>query len=853
MAKTVYDPSILEPKWQEAWERKDAFRTSTDPAELAAKPKYYVLDMFPYPSGAGLHIGHPEGYTATDVVARFKRMTGHNVLHPMGWDAFGLPAERAAVRENRHPAEITKRNVDNFRRQIKRLGFSYDWAREVDTSAVDYYRWTQWIFLELYKKDLAYLADVPVWWCPALGTVLANEEVKEGAYVETGDPVERRTMKQWMLKITAYADRLLEDLDGLDWPEHVKEMQRNWIGKSRGAEIVFQIDGTDNTFEVFTTRPDTLFGATYCVLAPEHALVHEITTEEQRSAVEDYIAAAKNKSELQRTDLAKEKTGAFTGAYALNPATGEKIPIWIADYVLTSYGTGAIMAVPGQDERDWEFAEVYDLPIVRTVQPPEGWEGKAFTGEGAAINSGFLDGLEVGPAKEKMIAWLESEGHGTARIEYRLRDWLFSRQRYWGEPFPILHVLGDDGEPTGEILTVDREDLPVELPQIDEYRPTDDGQPPLARAEEDWLLVTLPDGRKARRETNTMPQWAGSCWYYLRYMDARNEVEPFGKEAENYWMPVDLYIGGVEHAVLHLLYSRFWHKVLFDAGLVSTKEPFQKLFNQGMILSYSYQDNAGKYYSPDDVDWQGERVFNASGEQLTAKVEKMSKSKLNVASPDDVIDSWGADTLRLYELFMGPLEQQKPWQMKGAEGVHRFLQRVWRLVVDENTGEANPKLTDDPGRSEAETWQLLHKTIHKVQQDTEGLTFNTAISQMMIFTNAATSAKALPRETVSAFVRVLSPWAPHLAEELWQRLGHDGLACQQDWPEVDESLLVDDTISLVVQVNGKKRDELSVSKDTSKDELESLALASEKAQKFIEGKEPRKLIVFPGRLVNIVV
>ncbi len=854
MAKDVYDPSSIEPKWQQAWHDQKAFRTPDDPEVLAAKPKYYVLDMFPYPSGAGLHIGHPEGYTATDVVARYKRMTGHNVLHPMGWDAFGLPAERAAVRENEHPADITKRNVANFRRQIQRLGFSYDWEREVDTSAVDYYRWTQWIFLKLYEQDLAYLADVPVWWCPALGTVLANEEVKDGAYVETGDPVERRTMKQWMLKITAYADRLLDDLEGLDWPEHVKEMQRNWIGKSRGAEIVFQIDGSEATFEVFTTRPDTLFGATYCVLAPEHALVHEITTDGQRQAVSDYVEAAKNKSELQRTDLAKEKTGAFTGAYAHNPATGAKIPIWIADYVLTSYGTGAIMAVPGQDERDWEFAEVYDLPIVRTVQPPEGWEGKAYVGEGEAINSGFLDGLGVAEAKEKMIAWLEAEGHGTSRVEYRLRDWLFSRQRYWGEPFPILHVLGDDGEPTGEILTVDPGDLPVALPQVDEYRPTDDGQPPLARAGEDWLLVTLPDGRRARRETNTMPQWAGSCWYYLRYIDAQNESLPFAADAESYWMPVDLYIGGVEHAVLHLLYSRFWHKVLYDCGLVTTKEPFQKLFNQGMILSYSYQDAAGKYYSPDDVDWQGEQVFNASGEELSARIEKMSKSKLNVANPDDIIDRWGADTLRLYELFMGPLEQQKPWQTKGAEGVHRFLQRVWRLVVDEaGGGGLNPKLTDDPGSSEPDTWKLLHKTIQKVGKDIDHLAMNTAISQMMIFTNAATGAASMPRETVSTFLRVVAPWAPHLAEELWSRLGNEGLVCHESWPAYDEALTVDETISLVVQVNGKKRDELAVPRDAPKDELERLARASENAQRFMEGREPKKVIVVPGRLVNIVV
>lgn len=849
-----YDAAVIEPKWQQIWHEHDAFRTPDDPEVLKSRPKYYVLDMFPYPSGAGLHIGHPEGYTATDVVARKKRMEGYNVLHPMGWDAFGLPAERAAVRENQHPRVITQRNIANFRRQIERLGFSYDWEREVDTSAADYYRWTQWIFLELHKRGLAYLEDVPVWWCPALGTVLANEEVKDGAYVDTGDPVERRTMRQWMLRITAYAERLLEDLDQVDWPEYVKEMQRNWIGKSHGAEIRMPIEGHGDSFPVFTTRPDTLFGATYCVLAPEHPLVERITTAGQRAAVEAYVDEATNKTELQRTDLAKDKTGVFTGAYARNPATGQPIPIWVADYVLMSYGSGAIMGVPGQDQRDWDFAVEYDLPIVRTVDPPADWEGEAYLEDGPAINSGFLDGLPVDDAKERMIEWLASEGHGTRRVEYRLRDWLFSRQRYWGEPFPVLHVLDDDGQPTGEILPVPQEDLPVELPSVDEFKPTADGRPPLARAGDDWLLVTLPDGRKARRETNTMPQWAGSCWYFLRYIDPKNTEAPWARELERYWMPVDLYIGGVEHAVLHLLYARFWQKVLYDAGLVSTSEPFARLFNQGMILAYSYRDRGGKYHHPDTVDWRDDRVFLAgTDEPLEARVEKMSKSKLNVANPDDVIERWGADTLRLHELFMGPLHQQKPWQTKDVDGVHRFLRRTWRLVVDERAGNVSSKVNDAAPETGGELNRLLHKTVRKVGEDIDSLDMNTAISQMMIWVNAATAADTVPRQTLMTFLKVLSPFAPHLAEELWSRLGAEGLICHQDWPAYDPALIVDETINVVVQVMGKKRDVLQVDAGADRATLEELALASEKARRFMDGKAPRKVIVVPGRLVNIVV
>ena len=614
-----YDPSSIEPKWQKIWEEKKTFHVSNDPEELKDKPKFYVLDMFPYPSGAGLHVGHPEGYTATDVVSRFKRMQGFNVLHPMGWDAFGLPAERAAVRENMHPAEITKRNIDNFRRQIKRLGFSYDWDREVSTSSVDYYRWTQWIFLKLYEKGLAYLADVPVNWCPALGTVLANEEVKDGMYVETGDPVERRLMKQWMLKITVYAERLLQELEEVDWPEGVKEMQRNWIGKSTGADIHFSVDKTDHEFTVFTTRPDTLLGSTYCVLAPEHPLVEKITTGKQKKSVEAYVKEAKNKSDLLRTDLAKDKTGIFTGAYAVHPVTEEKLPIWVADYVLITYGTGAIMAVPGHDERDHEFAKKYGIEIKEVIQGSEKpIEEEAYTGDGVVINSRFLNGLNVEDAKQKMIEWLESHEKGQQKVQYKLRDWLFSRQRYWGEPFPIVRL--EDGT----CVALSEDNLPIELPEISEYKPTEDGKPPLARAGEEWLKVTLPDGRVGIRETNTMPQWAGSCWYYLRYIDPENTKEPWSKEAEKYWMPVDLYVGGVEHAVLHLLYARFWHKVLYDCGYVHTKEPFQKLFNQGMILAYSYRDERGKYYHPNEVEERekGKYFVKSTGDPVQSQIEK---------------------------------------------------------------------------------------------------------------------------------------------------------------------------------------------------------------------------------------
>ena len=855
MPEHTYEPLEIEPKWQAVWQERHSFRTPSDPEELRAKPKFYVLDMFPYPSGAGLHVGHPEGYTATDVVARMKRMQGFNVLHPMGWDAFGLPTERSAVREGLHPAEITERSIETFRRQIQRLGFSYDWDREVNTSSPDYYRWTQWIFLKLYERGLAYMADVPVNWCPALGTVLANEEVKDGVYVETGDPVERRLMRQWMLKITEYAERLLEDLDDVDWPESVKEMQRNWIGKSHGADVQFAIDGGDETFTVFTTRPATLFGATYCVLAPEHPLVAEITSEDQRATVETYVSEAAQKTDLDRTDLAKEKTGVFTGAWAINPVNDDRVPIWVADYVLMGYGTGAIMAVPGHDERDHEFAREFGLPIIEVVSGSDvPIEEEAFTDnqDGVLVNSsgkdGFsIDGLKVPEAIARITAWLEERALGRGRVQYRLRDWLFSRQRYWGEPFPVVHT--DDNE----VAPVPEDWLPVGLPAIDQFRPTEDGRPPLARAGDDWLRVELPDGRHGTRETNTMPQWAGSCWYYLRYLDPHNQEQAWSKEAEDYWMPVDLYVGGVEHAVLHLLYARFWHKVLFVCGLVHTKEPFQKLFNQGMILAHSYRDVAGKYHHPSDVEERDGRFLLRSGAELETQIEKMSKSKLNVVNPDEVIAAYGADAMRLYELFMGPLEVQKPWQMKDVEGVNRFLQRVWRLVVNEKSGELNPKLSEVPSSSEPELERTLHKTIKKVSSDTETLQLNTGIAQMMIFVNEATVCPTLPRGILTTFLRLLSPYAPHLCEELWQRLGEPELIAHAEWPSWDPDLCIDDTITVVVQVNGKKRDELQVAREADRESLERLALASEKAQKFIEGREPKRVVVVPGRLVNIVV
>ncbi|QJD83688.1 leucine--tRNA ligase [Cohnella herbarum] len=801
-----YQPLKIEPKWQSYWDKNKTFRTT----EEAGKPKFYALDMFPYPSGAGLHVGHPEGYTATDIVSRFKRMKGFNVLHPMGWDAFGLPAEQYALQTGRHPREITVENIDNFRRQIKSLGFSYDWDREFSTTDPDYYKWTQWIFIQLYKKGLAYVAEVPVNWCPALGTVLANEEVIDGLSERGGHPVVRKPMRQWMLKITEYAERLLEDLEELDWSESIKDMQRNWIGKSTGAEVTFAIDGHDSALTVFTTRPDTLFGATYCVLAPEHELVGAIASSEQKAAVEAYVEQAARKSDLERTDLAKDKSGVFTGAYAINPVNGGKVPIWIADYVLGGYGTGAIMAVPGHDERDWEFAKKFGLPIVEVVAGGNVAEA-AYTGDGKLVNSDFLNGLSTAEAIAAMIARLEKDGNGKGKVTYRLRDWLFSRQRYWGEPIPVLHY--EDGT----MDTIPEEDLPLLLPDVEAIQPSGTGESPLANVTE-WVNVIDPrNGRKARRETNTMPQWAGSCWYYLRFIDPKNEKEICSTEKQAEWLPVDLYIGGAEHAVLHLLYARFWHKVLYDIGVVKTKEPFHKLVNQGMILGMNN--------------------------------EKMSKSRGNVINPDDIVGEFGADTLRMYEMFMGPLEATKPWNTNGVEGVYRFLARVWRLFVDDN-GNLNGKIQDVAGDDSFR--KVWHKSLKKVGEDYEALRFNTAISQMMIFVNEAYKTEKLPKEALAHFVQMLSPIAPHISEELWEKLGYTGSVSYVAWPQYDVSLTVDAEVEIVVQVSGKIADRLNIPADLDEAGMQALALESEKVKELIAGKTIRKVIAVKGKLVNIV-
>ncbi|ATI49907.1 leucine--tRNA ligase [Bacillus cereus group sp. BfR-BA-01445] len=793
----------IEKKWQGYWEENKTFRTPDE----TEKPKFYALDMFPYPSGAGLHVGHPEGYTATDILSRMKRMQGYNVLHPMGWDAFGLPAEQYALDTGNSPAEFTEHNINTFRNQIKSLGFSYDWDREVNTTDPNYYKWTQWIFLKLFEKGLAYVDEVPVNWCPALGTVLANEEIIDGKSERGGHPVERRPMRQWMLKITAYGDRLLEDLDELDWPESLKDMQRNWIGRSEGAEVHFNIDGTDEKFTVFTTRPDTLFGASYCVLAPEHALVAAITTAEQKEAVEAYINSVKMKSDLERTELAKEKTGVFTGAYAVNPVNGEKLPIWIADYVLATYGTGAVMAVPAHDERDYEFASTFNLPMKEVVKGGDITK-EAYTGDGAHVNSAFLDGLNKEEAIAKMIEWLEVTSAGNQKVTYRLRDWLFSRQRYWGEPIPVIHW--EDGTMTA----VKEEELPLVLPKTENIRPSGTGESPLANIDE-WVNVVDPEtGKKGRRETNTMPQWAGSCWYYLRYIDPNNSEALVDPEKVKQWLPVDIYIGGAEHAVLHLLYARFWHKVLYDIGVVPTKEPFQQLFNQGMILG---ENN-----------------------------EKMSKSKGNVVNPDDIVASHGADTLRLYEMFMGPLDASIAWSENGLDGARRFLDRVWRLFVQDN-GELSEKITDAPNK---ELEKAYHQTVKKVTEDYAELRFNTAISQMMVFINDAYKAETLPKEYVEGFVKMIAPVAPHIGEELWSKLGYNETITYASWPTFDESKLVEDEVEIVVQVMGKVRAKLTMSKDASKEEMEQLAL--EAIQDQIEGKTVRKVIVVPGKLVNVV-
>ncbi|RRN71968.1 leucine--tRNA ligase [Peribacillus simplex] len=800
-----FDHRSIETKWQKYWEGNKTFKTG----EESGKRKFYALDMFPYPSGAGLHVGHPEGYTASDILARMKRAQGYNVLHPIGWDAFGLPAEQYAIDTGNDPAEFTEHNINTFRRQIKALGFSYDWDREINTTDPDYYKWTQWIFLKLYEKGLAYIDEVAVNWCPALGTVLANEEVIDGKSERGGHPVERRPMKQWMLRITAYADRLIDDLNDVDWPENIKDMQRNWIGRSEGAEVTFNIDGFDDTFTVFTTRPDTLFGATYAVLAPEHPFVDKITTADQRKAVDAYLDEVKHKSDLERTDLAKDKSGVFTGAYAINPVNGEKMPIWIADYVLISYGTGAIMAVPAHDERDYEFAVKFELPIKEVVAGGD-VTNEAYTGDGLHVNSEFLDGLNKEEGISTMIKWLEEKEIGTKKITYRLRDWLFSRQRYWGEPIPIIHW--EDGT----MSAVKEEELPLILPKATDIKPSGTGESPLANITE-WVNVTDENGRKGRRETNTMPQWAGSSWYFLRYIDPDNKEALADPEKLKEWMPVDIYIGGAEHAVLHLLYARFWHKFLYDIGVVPTKEPFQNLFNQGMILG---ENN-----------------------------EKMSKSKGNVVNPDDIVESHGADTLRMYEMFMGPLDASIAWSTNGLDGSRRFLDRIWRLLVNEDNAITDKVTeTDDTGKLE----KVYHQTVKKVTENYEELKFNTAISQLMVFINDAYKADSLPKVYIEGFVKLLAPVAPHIAEELWSKLGHSESITYGTWPAFDEAKLVDNEVEIVIQINGKVKAKLMVPTDTTREKLEEIAMGDDSIKEQIDGKTIRKVIAVPGKLVNIV-
>ena len=853
----IYDFNAIEKKWQQNWDVNKTFKTADCDAPStslrAGKPKYYVLDMFPYPSGAGIHAGHVENYTASDISSRYKRLKGFNVLHPMGWDAFGLPAEQYAIQTGTYPGETTQKNIEGIRRQIKLLGFSYDWDREVDTTDPNYYKWTQWIFLRMFNSwfdekqqkarpieelpipsglseaekqkyiaehRLAYESEMPVNWCPALGTVLANEEVIGGVSERGGHPVIRKPLRQWLLRITEYAERLLEDLTEVDWPEPIKEMQRNWIGKSIGAEVDFKVAGSNDNIRVFTTRPDTLFGATYMVLSPEHPLVDVITTKDKKDAVKKYREEAARKSDLDRTDLAKEKTGEFTGAYAINPVNEMKIPIWISDYVLISYGTGAIMAVPAHDDRDFEFAKKFNLAIIQVVEPADAEqtklvkEGKlCFAGDGTAINSGQFTGLKTPEFKERISKWLEERGLGKKAINYKLRDWLFSRQRYWGEPIPLVHC-----DKCG-IVGLPESALPLKLPDMQDYTPPATGEPPLSKAK-DWLKATCPQcGGIALRETNTMPQWAGSCWYYLRYIDPNNSNRCCDGAKEKYWMPVDLYIGGAEHAVLHLLYSRFWHKFLFDIGYVSTKEPFKKLVNQGMILGEDGQ--------------------------------KMSKSRGNVVNPDKVVADYGADSMRLYEMFMGPLEAVKPWSMQGVEGVHRFLQRVWRLVINEDTGNLNAAIAN--AEADEATTRLLHQTIKKVGSDVETFGFNTAISSMMILVNHLIKQPVLPKSVVEQLVLILSPFAPHIAEELWQKLGHTKTLAYESWPKFDPELVKEAEIELAIQVNGKIKDKIVVPVQADDEQIKQKALASEKVIAALAGKQPKKVIVIKSRLVNIVV
>ena len=803
----AYDHKTIEKKWQKFWKKNETFKADLNKDQK----KYYALDMFPYPSGQGLHVGHPEGYTATDVMSRMKRMQGFNVLHPMGWDAFGLPAEQYALKTGHNPKDFTNKNIDHFRDQIQSLGFSYDWDREVNTTDPKFYKWTQWIFEQLYKKGLAYESEIMVNWAPDFmgGTVVANEEVEDGKTKRGGYPVYRKPMRQWVLKITAYADRLIDDLDLVDWPESVKEMQRNWIGRSEGASVFFPIVGNEDTkIEVFTTRADTLFGASYVVLAPEQELVDQLTTSEHKAEVEKYKEEASRRSDLERTDLNKDKTGVFTGSYVINPVNGEKLPIWISDYVLASYGTGAVMAVPSGDQRDYDFATKFDLPIKPVIEGTDVSEG-AFDGDGKHINSGFLDGLNIADAKQKMIDWLGEHDAGHKKVNYRLRDWIFSRQRYWGEPIPVIHW--DDGTTS----LVPEDELPLELPKTDNIEPSGTGESPLANVE-DWVNVYDENGRHGLRETNTMPQWAGSSWYWLRYTDPHNDKEFASKEALDYWSPVDLYVGGAEHAVLHLLYARFWHKVLYDLGLVPTKEPFMKLVNQGMILGSNH--------------------------------EKMSKSKGNVVNPDDIVDQYGADTLRLYEMFMGPLEESVPWDEKGLHGANKWVQRVWRLLMDDNNHLRDRVSTFNDGK----LTKVYNQTVKKVTEDYERMHFNTAISQLMVFVNEAYKVDDLPVEYMKGFVKMIAPIMPHMAEELWSQFGESDTITYQSWPTYDPKALVEDEVEMIVQVNGKVRAKIKMAKDTDRDEAQQLALANEHVKKFTDGKDIKKVIVIPNKIVNIV-
>ncbi|MFZ2977806.1 MAG: leucine--tRNA ligase [Lactococcus raffinolactis] len=828
----TFNHQAIEKKWQAFWADNQTFKTGTD----KNKPKFYALDMFPYPSGAGLHVGHPEGYTATDILSRMRRAQGYNVLHPMGWDAFGLPAEQYAMDTGNDPAEFTAKNIATFKRQINALGFSYDWEREINTTDPDYYKWTQWIFTKLYEKGLAYEAEVAVNWVEELGTAISNEEVlPDGTSERGGYPVVRKPMRQWMLKITAYAERLLNDLEDVDWPESVKDMQRNWIGKSVGANVAFKIKGFDQDFTVFTTRPDTLFGATYAVLAPEHELVNQIASPGQAEFVKEYQHQASLKSDLARTDLAKEKTGVWTGAYAINPVNGREIPIWISDYVLASYGTGAIMAVPAHDQRDWDFATTFDLPIIPVIAGGDVTK-EAYTEDGLHINSDFLDGLDKSESIAKMVEWLETHHFGQEKVTYRLRDWLFSRQRYWGEPIPIIHW--EDGTSTA----VPEQDLPLVLPKTSDIKPSGTGESPLANLT-DWLSVTREDGVKGRRETNTMPQWAGSSWYFLRYIDPKNSEQLADPELLKEWLPVDIYIGGAEHAVLHLLYARFWHKLLYDIGVVPTKEPFQKLYNQGMILGTSYRDGRGALVASDKVEARDGKFYNLeNGEELEQGPAKMSKSLKNVINPDDVVEQYGADTLRLYEMFMGPLDASIAWSTEGLEGSHKFLERVYRLLTEKTiTAENDGKLD-----------RVYNETVKLVTEHLDALKFNTAISQLMIFVNAANKLPELPLDYAKGFIQLLAPFAPHLGEELWQTLTGEAGISYVAWPTFDDSKLQDDEVEIVLQVLGKNKAKVMVPTGASKDELEKIALENDVIKDLIAGKTVRKVIAVPDKLVNIV-